>query len=171
MSKTQVKNIHRFLPVCMCTAKRNWPLPKWLPDTSPHLPQIPLHSEWRPPLNFLSYLALRLQIDPLHVSRDLSRRWHVPSLLPVPTGLPHLAFTRSVTSLVRTVFCCLLGMNSSPVQSWVLWDSKQIVGALTRNKAVETCVGCKRVIPPSTLCEKLERPPMDNHHWDKCCQP
>lgn len=38
----------------------------------------------------LGYLALRLQIDPHHVSRHLSRRWHVPALLPVPTGLPSL---------------------------------------------------------------------------------
>lgn len=93
--------------VCMCTKGWNWSLPKLLPDTSPHLPQIPLHSEWTLPFNFLSYLALRLHIDPLHVSRDASRRWHVLSFLPAHSGSPQPPFTRSGTFKLGYSFAAL----------------------------------------------------------------
>lgn len=95
--------------------------------------------------NFLSYLALRLQIESLHVSRDTLRRWHVPSLLPVPSGFPQGAFTRSAIFLVRKVFCCFLGMNI-----WV-WDSKRILGAVREDGNQLHVVGCKRQTPLSTL--------------------
>lgn len=70
-------------------------------------------SGWKLPLNCLSYLALRLQIDPHHVSRDLPRRWHIPALLPVPTGLP------SLPHLPKKWLCLELGCSCAALGAWI----------------------------------------------------
>lgn len=72
------------------------------------------------------------------------------------------------------VFCCFVGTNSSPMKSSVLWDLRQIVGALgtkIRNKSVERQIGCKRETPLNILCKKLERPLLENCHWSNWRQP
>lgn len=136
----------------MCRKGWSLPLPKLLPHTRPHLPQIPLHSKWKLTFNFLSDLALRFQIDPLQVRGPFQKMTHpstpaYPCWSCPPTSPRGGTFPLKWSLLLsshRSLPCGGLSTLGATANGWnaVKEDKEQICGE---------AVGCKIAIPLSPV--------------------